>query len=66
MTAKLQRWTPDLTGGIDVFPGTRVPIQNLSTYLAGGYSVDEFLDDFPSVSREMVATLLVDEPDLLD
>ena len=32
--------------------GTRVPLQNLMDYLEGGYTLDEFLDDFPSVSRE--------------
>ena len=38
--------------GKPVFVGTRVPIKNLFDYLAGGHSLDEFLDDFPSVSRE--------------
>jgi uncharacterized protein (DUF433 family) len=43
---------PEILGGIVVFIGTRVPLQNLVDYLEGGYSLDEFLDDFPSVSRE--------------
>ena len=38
--------------GMPIFIGTRVPIKNLFDYLAGGHSLDEFLDDFPSVSRE--------------
>ena len=38
--------------GTPIFVGTRVPIKNLFDYPAGGHSVDEFLDDFPSVSRE--------------
>ena len=38
--------------GTPIFMGTRVPIKNLFDYLAGGHSLDEFLDDFPSVSRE--------------
>ena len=38
--------------GTPIFVGTRVPIKNLFDYLAGGHSLDEFLDDFPSVSRE--------------
>jgi len=54
MTALLQKWTPCLKGGIDVFPGTRVPAQNLETYLAGGFTVEEFMEDFPAVSREMI------------
>lgn len=38
--------------GTPIFVGTRVPIKNLFDYLAGGHSLDDFLDDFPSVSRE--------------
>ncbi len=43
---------PDVLGGTAVFRGTRVPFQNLLDYLEGGQSLDEFLDDFPTVSRE--------------
>jgi len=43
---------PEILGGTVVFKGTRVPLQNLIDYLEGGYTLDEFLDDFPSVSRE--------------
>ena len=38
--------------GTPIFVGTRVPIKNLFDYVAGGHSLDDFLDDFPSVSRE--------------
>ena len=38
--------------------GTRVPIKNLFDYLAGGHSLDEFLDDFPSVNREQAIRTL--------
>ena len=38
--------------GTPIFVGTRVPLKNLFDYLAGGYSLDEFLDDFPGVNRE--------------
>lgn len=38
--------------GTPIFVGTRVPIKNLFDYLAGGHSLADFLDDFPSVSRE--------------
>jgi uncharacterized protein (DUF433 family) len=42
---------PEILGGTPVFVGTRVPLRNLIDYLEGGQSLDEFLDDFPSVSR---------------
>ena len=43
---------PEILGGAPVFVGTRVPFRNLIDYLEGGYSLEEFLDAFPSVSRE--------------
>ena len=43
---------PDILGGIPVFVGTRVPVKTLLDYLEAGDSLDEFLDHFPSVSRE--------------
>lgn len=43
---------PEILGGTPVFVGTRVPAQALIDYLEGGHSLDAFLDDFPSVSRE--------------
>ena len=43
---------PEILGGTVVFRGTRVPLQNLMDYLEGGYSLEEFLDDFPSVTRQ--------------
>lgn len=49
---------PDILGGIPVFVGTRVPFQALLDYLEGGDSIDEFLDDFPSVSRDRVVAAL--------
>jgi uncharacterized protein (DUF433 family) len=49
---------PETLGGTPVFVGTRVPLKNLIDYLEGGHSLDEFLDDFPSVSREQVVTVL--------
>ncbi len=44
--------------GTPVFVGTRVPVQNLIDYLEGGESIDDFLDGFPSVSREQVVSFL--------
>jgi len=49
---------PEIMGGTPVFVGTRVPLRNLIDYLEGGYSLDEFLDDFPSVSRDQTVGAL--------
>lgn len=49
---------PDILGGTPVFQGTRVPFRNLIDYLERGYSVEEFVDAFPSVSREQVVAAL--------
>jgi uncharacterized protein (DUF433 family) len=56
---------PEILGGTPVFVGTRVPLRNLIDYLEGGYSLDEFLDDFPSVSREQALAALEDANDAL-
>ena len=49
---------PEILSGVPVFVGTRVPVQTLVEYLEGGYSLDEFLDNFPSVRREQVHAFL--------
>ena len=49
---------PDVLGGTPVFRGTRVPFQNLLDYLEAGQTLDEFLDDFPTVSREIAVQAL--------
>ncbi len=49
---------PEIMSGAPVFCGTRVPIQNLLDYLKAGDSIDEFLDGFPTVSREQVIAFL--------
>jgi uncharacterized protein (DUF433 family) len=49
---------PDIQSGTPVFAGTRVPVQNLFDYLEAGDSVDVFLEQFPSVSRELVVAVL--------
>ena len=48
----------DVLGGTPVFKGTRVPIQNLFDYIEGDETVDDFLTDFPTVTREQVIQLL--------
>jgi uncharacterized protein (DUF433 family) len=49
---------PEIVSGIPVFVGTRVPAQALLDYLEGGETIEEFLDDFPSVSREQAIAFL--------
>ncbi len=50
---------PEILGGEPVFAGTRVPLQALLDYLEGGrHTLDDFLDDFPTVSREMAISAL--------
>lgn len=49
---------PDILGGTPVFVGTRVPVQNLLDYLQAGDSLSEFLEDFPSVTREQAVEAL--------
>ena len=56
---------PEVLGGIPVFAGTRVPFQALLDYLEGGQTLDEFLDDFPSVTREAVVRSLEQAKSLL-
>jgi len=49
---------PEIVSGTPVFVGTRVPAQALLDYLEGGETIEEFLDDFPSVSREQAVAFL--------
>ena len=49
---------PDILGGTPVFVGTRVPIRILIDYLEAGDPLDEFLEDFPSVTREQAVVAL--------
>jgi uncharacterized protein (DUF433 family) len=49
---------PEIVSGTPVFVGTRVPAQALLDYLEGGETIEEFLDDFPSVSREQAIAFI--------
>jgi uncharacterized protein (DUF433 family) len=49
---------PEILGGIPVFTGTRVPVDSLIHHLRKGVTLDEFLDDFPSVRREQAEAFL--------
>ena len=55
----------EILGGTPVFRGTRVPFQNLIDYLEGGDTLDEFLDDFPTVSRDAAIAALEEATALL-
>jgi uncharacterized protein (DUF433 family) len=50
--------SPNIMGGTPVFSDTRVPVQTLFDYLKAGESIDDFLDGFPTVTREQVVGLL--------
>jgi uncharacterized protein (DUF433 family) len=65
MKPNLIMQSPEILGGTPVFYGTRVPVQSLIDYLAGGETLDEFLDNFPSVSREQAIEFLQSAGDLL-
>ena len=56
---------PDILGGTPVFVGTRVPVKTLLEYLGAGDSLDEFLDHFPSVTREQAVAALELAKDML-
>ena len=49
---------PDILGGVPVFTGTRVPLRALIDYLGGGQPLAEFLEDFPTVTRDQAVAAL--------
>ncbi|MDJ1180210.1 DUF433 domain-containing protein [Roseofilum sp. BLCC_M91] len=50
--------SPDIMSGTPVFAGTRVPVQTLWDYLKAGESINDFLDGFPTVTKEQVIQVL--------
>lgn len=58
MTKQIITSSPDVMGGTAVFAGTRVPVQTLIDYIKGGDSIDDFLDGFPTVTKEQVIAFL--------
>lgn len=56
---------PEILGGTPVFVGTRVPVQALIDYIEGGHPLVDFLDDFPTVSREQAIAVLEEAKELL-
>lgn len=55
----------DVMGGTPVFTGTRVPVQTLLDYLEAGETIDDFLEGFPTVTREQVIAFLEQAKDRL-
>lgn len=51
---------PNILGGEPVFRGTRVPFKILIEYLEGGETLDQFLDQYPSVTRELAIAAIED------
>ena len=58
MSQSVIKIDPEIMSGAPCFAGSRVPIQNLIDYFEGGDSIDEFLEDFPSVRRDQVISFL--------
>jgi uncharacterized protein (DUF433 family) len=58
MNSPLITVDPEIHSGTPVFRGTRVPVKTLFDHLEAGDSLDVFLDDFPSVSRELAVAVL--------
>jgi uncharacterized protein (DUF433 family) len=56
---------PEIMSGTPVFCGTRVPIQTLLDYIEAGETIDDFLEGFPSVTREQVVAFLEQAKDRL-
>ena len=58
MKADVININPEIMGGTPVFRGTRVPIETLFDHLERGITIDAFLDDYPTVSKEQVIQVL--------
>jgi uncharacterized protein (DUF433 family) len=63
--ASVVRSDPEILGGTPVFVGTRVPVQALIDYIEAGHSLQEFLDDFPTVTRQLAVAALEQAKDHL-
>ena len=58
MSKQIITSSSDIMGGAPVFAGTRVPVQTFIDYIKGGESIDDFLDGFPTVTREQIVAFL--------
>lgn len=65
MNSEIVTIDPEVMSGEPVFAGTRVPVRNLVDYLAGGHSLDDFLEGFPGVQREQAVRFLREASSLL-
>jgi uncharacterized protein (DUF433 family) len=65
MNKKIININPEILSGIPVFYGTRVPIKNLFDYIETGETLNSFLTDFPSVTREQAIYLLQTSQELI-
>jgi uncharacterized protein (DUF433 family) len=65
MSASVIVRDPEILAGIPCFRGTRVPFQNLLDYLEAGDTLDEFLEQFPTVTRQMAIEALESAKDSL-
>jgi len=63
MSQSVVKIDPEIMSGAPCFAGTRAPIQNLIDYLEGGDSIDDFLEGFPTVSRQQVIAFLEEAKD---
>jgi uncharacterized protein (DUF433 family) len=65
MTTPAVHSDPEILGGVPVFVGTRVPLRNLIDFLKRGYTLEGFLDEFPSVTREQAVAALEEAHEFL-
>ena len=65
MTESVINRDPNILGGTPVFSGTRVPVRILWDHLKAGIRLDEFLDDYPTVSREQAIAVLERDAEML-
>ena len=65
VTKKIVSRDPEVMGGELVFAGTRVEVKTLVDYLKGGHALDDFLEGFPSVTRQQVIAFLEEAKDRL-
>lgn len=63
MSERVVSVRPDVMGGTAVFSGTRVPVQTLLDYLEAGELIHDFLDGFPSVTRQQIIAFLKEAKD---
>lgn len=64
-TSSVVKTDPEIMSGTPCFAGTRVPARTLIDYLEGGDSLGDFLEDFPTVTREQAIALLEEASELL-